>query len=113
RARRPRRSWVGSSSSCRSRGVRASGPDLGAIDVAVLHLDPARPELTSHPRDLVGDHDGAVPPAGAAKGEAETGLLLALVARERELQEWDDVSEELFRRGVIEDIRATGLVATR
>src|SRR2546429_3588157 len=77
----------------------------------MLDLDLAGPELARRARDLVGDHHGAVPAAGAAEGEPESRLFLALVARQRESQERDDVREELSRCRVLQHILADRLVA--
>src|SRR6266571_2618999 len=44
-----------------------------------------------------------MPPAGAPERETEPRLLLALVAREGEAQEWDDMPEKFLRRGVAQN----------
>ena len=74
-----------------------SGPLGGLRDVPVGDLDPevvVRPVAVG---EVLGDGDGAVPPAGAAERDGQVRLALRLVLGEQEVQQRDEPVVELAR----------------
>src|SRR4051812_32025454 len=93
-------------------GVRAlrlaargrSGARGRAVDVAVLDLDEVAVVGAEVGRQILGDHHGAMPPAGAPDRHHEMRLALADVLREQVLEQRDDAVVELLQAAVACDV---------
>src|SRR5688500_18499098 len=65
------------------------------VDVAVDDVDQDVPARGVEARQLLGDHHGAVPPAGAADPHGQVGLALLLVGRQQVVEQRGEPLVEL------------------